>query len=159
MGFRARKKSTRADQRVHDEWERALGLAPGEQCAESFVAYYESDAEEIEGDLARAFGVCERGELVNAVFTDRGRLVLRVPDGASQSVSFDSKRPARVAVLGPTDRRLSGANGGAERTHLVELSGHGVEPVRIIVPESGVVALVRWGEERPDSDERERVSA
>jgi hypothetical protein len=157
MAVRSRKKPTRADERVHSAWERALGLAPGEQCAESFVAYYED--EEMEGELARAFGVRERGALVNAVFTDRGRLVLRVPDSPVEPIAFDAKRSARVAVLGPSDRRLTGLQGGAERTRLVELSSHGIEPVRIIVSESGVDALVRWGEERPGHDDRERVSA
>jgi hypothetical protein len=154
--LRSRKKPT-ADQRVHSAWERALGLAPGEQCAESFVAYYED--EEMEGELARAFGVRERGALVNGVFTDRGRLVLRVPDSPAEPIAFEAKRPARVCVLGPSERRLSGLHGGAERTRLVELSSHGIEPVRIIVPESGVEALVRWGEERPGYGDKERVSA
>ena len=113
----------------------------------------------MEGELARAFGVRERGALVNGVFTDRGRLVLRVPDGVDETIAFDAKRPARVAVLGPSDRRLTGMNGGAERTQLVELSSHGVASVRIIVPESGVEALKRWGNERPGAGERERVSA
>jgi hypothetical protein len=134
-----------------------LGLAPGEQASESFVAYYED--EEIEGELARAFGVRERGALVNAVFTDRGRLVLREPDSPAEPIAFDAKRPARVEVLGPSDRRLSGTQGGAERTQLVELSSHGIDPVRIIVPESGVEVLLRWEEERPGYDDRERVSA
>jgi hypothetical protein len=156
MGWRSRKKSTH-DERAAPEWERALGLAPGEQASESFVAYYED--EEIEGELARAFGVRERGALVNAVFTDRGRLVLREPDSPAEPISFDPKRPARVAVLGPNDRRLTGLQGGAERTHLVELSSHGMDTVRIIVPESGVAVLVRWGADRPGHDERERVSA
>jgi hypothetical protein len=156
MGLRSRKKPT-PDAGTAEAWERALGLAPGEQPSESFVAYYED--QEIEGELARAFGVRERGALVNAVFTDRGRLVLRVPDDPTEPISFDAKRPARVAVLGPNARRLSGLQGGAERTHLVELSSHGIDPVRIIVPESGVEVLLRWGEERPAPDERERVSA
>jgi hypothetical protein len=156
MGLRSRKKPT-ADQCTAHAWERALGLAPGEQTSESFVAYYED--EEIEGELARAFGVRERGALVNAVFTDRGRLVLREPDSPTEPISFDAKRPARIAVLGPNDRRLTGLQGGAERTQLVELTSHGIDPVRIIVPESGVEVLLRWGEERPDHDERERVSA
>jgi hypothetical protein len=155
--LRSRKKPTRADQRAHGAWERALGLAPGEQAAESFVAYYED--EDIEGELARAFGVRERGALVNAVFTDRGRLVLREPDSPAAPIAFDSKRPARVAVLGPCDRRLSGSQGGAERTQLVELSSHGIDPVRIIVPESGLEVLLRWEEDRPGYDEREPVSA
>jgi len=158
MALRARKKPTRADLDVQEAWERSLGLAPGEQCAESFVAYFEP--EKIEGELAEAFGLRDRGELVNAVFTDRGRLVLRAPDGVSTPIAFDSKRPADVEVLGPTDRRLTGSNGGAERTHLVEVSSHGVAPVRIIVPESGVVALVRWSAERPTTSHGdERVSA
>jgi hypothetical protein len=157
MSLRSRKKPTRADRHVHSAWERALGLAPGEQCAESFVAYYED--EEIEGDLARAFGVSERGALVNGVFTDRGRLVLRIPDSITETIAFDAKRPVRVAVIKPTERRLSGMHGGAERTKLVELSSHGIPPVRIIVPESGVEALVRWGDDRPRADELERVSA
>ncbi|HEX4493343.1 MAG TPA: hypothetical protein VH914_19220 [Acidimicrobiia bacterium] len=156
MPKRVRKKPTR-DQRGHSAWERALGLAPGESASESFVAYYED--EEIEGELARAFGVRERGALVNAVFTDRGRLVLREPDSPAEPIAFDAKLPARVAVLGPNNRRLTGLLGGAERTHLVELSSHGIDPVRIIVPESGVAVLLRWGDERPGHDERERVSA
>jgi hypothetical protein len=156
MGLRSKKKPTRADRHVSSEWERALGLAPGEQAAESFVAYYED--EEMEGELAAAFGVRERGALVNAVFTDRGRLVLRVPDSPTAPIAFDAKRPARVAVLGPNARRLTGLQGGAERTKLVELSSHGIDPVRIIVPESGVEVLLRWGDERPDY-ECEPVSA
>jgi hypothetical protein len=147
MAFRDRKRPSRADQHAHADWERALGLAPGEACTESFVAYYED--EPIEGELARAFGVQERGDLVNGVFTDRGRLVLRAPASMANPIAFDAKQRARVSILGPTERRLTGLNGGAERTHLVQVSSHGVGSVRIIVPESGVTALVRWGEERP----------
>jgi hypothetical protein len=153
MGLRAWNKAPRAAKRAIGAWERDLGLAPGEQCAESFVAYFEPAMVETE-QLADAFGLQERGELVNAVFTDRGRLVLRTPAGVTRPIAFDAKRPAEVVVLGPTDRRLTGSRGGAERTQLVAVSSRGVASVRMIVPESGVDALVRWGEERP-----ERMSA
>ena len=95
--------------------------------------------------LADAFELPERGELVNAVFTDRGRLVLRTPAGATGPIAFDGKRPAEVEVIGPTDRRLTGTRGGAERTQLVAVSSRGVASVRMIAPESCVDALVRWG--------------
>ena len=75
--------------------------------------------------MSEAFGVRQRGELVNAVLTDRGRLVLRTPAGRTGPIAFDAKRPAEVEVLGPTDRRLSGSRGGAERTQLVEVSSRG----------------------------------
>jgi hypothetical protein len=104
--------------------------------------------------MPEALGVRQRGELVNAVFTDRGRLVLRTPAGRTGPINFDAKRPADVAILGPTERRLSGTRGGAERTQLVEVSTRGGASVRIIVPESAVDALVRWGAER-----RERACA
>ncbi|HEY5012329.1 MAG TPA: hypothetical protein VIK61_06435 [Acidimicrobiia bacterium] len=136
--------------RALSAWERSLGLAPGEQCAESYIAYFEPDEVELAGDFSDAFGLASRGELVNAVITDRGRLVLRIPDGMTRSVAFDSKRPADVEVLGPTEQRLSGPRGGAERTQLVEVSTRGGASVRIIVPQSGVDALVRWGSERPE---------
>ena len=158
MSLRYRNLRPRAVKRVIGAWERDLALAPGERCAESFIAYFE--AGEVEGELAEAFGLPEafglreRGELVNAVFTDRGRLVLRMPNRVNAPIAFDSKRPAEVAVLGPTERRLSGSRGGAERTQLVEVKVRGGAEVRIIVPESGVDALVRWGAERP-----ERISA
>jgi hypothetical protein len=152
---RSRTKRPRAsEKRVVGRWERDLGLAPGEQCAESYIAYFEPGPVEETGQLSEAFGLRERGELVNAVFTDRGRLVLRAPEGLSRPIAFDSKRPAEVEVIGPTDRRLTGSRGGAERTQLVEVSTRGGASVRIIVPQSGVDALVRWSAER-----RERISA
>ena len=156
--MRSKHKQTRAVKRADDAWERSLGLAPGEQAAESYVAYFEPD--EIEGEFADAFGLCDRGELVNVVFTDRGRLVLRMPDAVSRPIAFDAKRPAAVEILGPTERRLSGARGGAERTQLVAISSRGGASVRIIVPESAVDALIRWGSERMERAEHwERVSA
>ena len=109
--MRAKKKATRADRDVHESWERALGLAPGEQCAESFVAYFEPG--EVTGEFAAEYGLRERGELVNAVFTDRGRLVLRMPEGTTHSIAFDAKRPAEVEILGPNERRLLGTRGEA----------------------------------------------
>jgi hypothetical protein len=137
-------------------------MAPGEQASESFVAYFEPDeplTAEVGCEFADAFGLRERGELVNAVFTDRGRLVLRMPDGA-RPIAFDSKRPAAVEILGPTSRRLTGARGGAERTQLVAISSRGGASVRIILAESAVDALLRWGSERVELAERaERVSA
>jgi hypothetical protein len=157
MGLRTRNKRPRAKKRAIGAWERDLGLAPGENCAESYVAYFE--AGEIEGPLAEAFGLRERGELVNAVFTDRGRLVLRMPTRVAEPIAFDSKKPAEVAVLGPTERRLTGSRGGAERTQLVEVKARGGATVRIIIPESGVDALVRWGAERRGEEHRERISA
>jgi hypothetical protein len=153
MALRSKNKAPRAAKRAIGAWERDLGLAPGEQCAESFVAYFEPEVVENE-HLADAFGLHERGELVSAVFTDRGRLVLRTPAGATRPITFDAKRPTEVKVLGPTDRRLTGSRGGAERTQLVAVRSHGVASVRMIVPESGVDALVRWGAERT-----ERISA
>jgi hypothetical protein len=156
VGLRARNKPTRVTKRTQGAWERDLGLAPGEQCSESYVAYFEADelqASEAEGAFALAFGLRERGQLVNAVFTDRGRLVLRMPNGLSRPIAFDSKRPAAVEVLGPTERRLTGSRSGAERTQLVEVSSRGGASVRMIVPESGVDALVRWGAERTDPAE------
>jgi hypothetical protein len=149
MGLRSRNKPPRVSKRALSAWERDLGLAPGEQCAESFVAYFEPEEVEAE-QLADAFELRERGELVNAVFTDRGRLVLRTPAGDTRPIAFDSKRAAHVEVLGPTERRLTGTRGGAERTQLVAVRSHGVASVRMIVPESGVDALVRWGAERAD---------
>ena len=146
MGLRARIKEPRVVRRAVGAWERDLGLAPGERCAESFVAYFEPG--EVVGEFAAAYGLRERGELVNAVFTDRGRLVLRTPAGATRPIAFDSKRAADVEVLGPTERRLTGSRGGAERTQLVAVSSRGVASVRMIVPQSGVDALVRWGAER-----------
>jgi hypothetical protein len=144
--------------RAGDAWDRALALAPGERCAASYVAYLE--AEETDGDFADAFGLRERGELVNAVFTDHGRLVLRMPEGVSRPISFDAKHPAAVEILGPTSRRLTGSRGGAERTQLVAITSRGGESVRIILPESAVDALVRWGSERVDRAQPwERVSA
>lgn len=160
MGLRALIKRPRAARRAEGAWERDLGLAPGEQCAESYVAYFEpgevecAQAEEDRSPMSEAFGLRERGQLVNAVLTDRGRLVLRTPAGLTGPIAFDAKRPADVEILGPTERRLTGSRGGAERTQLVEVSARGGASVRIIVPESGVDALVRWGVER-----RERVSA
>jgi hypothetical protein len=154
MGLKSRnQRMTRAERRAEGAWERDLGLAPGEAAAESYVAYFEPGEVERE-HLAQAFGLRERGELVNAVFTDRGRLVLRTPAGVTRPIAFDAKRPAEVAVIGPTDRRLTGTRGGAERTQLVEVSTRGGATVRIIIPESGVDALLRWGAKR-----RERVSA
>jgi hypothetical protein len=153
MGLRSLIKAPRVTKRAIGAWERDLGLAPGEQCAESFVAYFEPGEVESE-HLADAFGLQERGELVNAVFTDRGRLVLRTPAGVIRPIAFDAKRPAEVQVLGPTERRLTGSRGGAERTQLVAVSSCGFASVRMIVPESGVDALVRWGAERA-----ERISA
>jgi hypothetical protein len=153
MGLRSHNKSSRAEKRAVGEWERSLGLAPGEQSSESFVGYLEP-AENDTGEFADAFGLRERGELVNAVFTDRGRLVLRNPASIHEPIAFDSKRPAVVDVLGPTERRLSGARGGAERTRLVEVSSRGGHCVRLIVPESGVDALVRWGAARQERVER-----
>ena len=171
--LRTRNKRTRVNKRSEGAWERDLGLAPGEQCAESFVAYLEPGsletgthqppvpkAGEVDCEFAEAFGLRERGELVNAVFTDRGRLVLRMPNGITRPIAFDAKRPAAVAVLGPTERRLTGSRNGAERTQLVEISSRGTACVRIIVPESGVDALLRWGSERAERADRwERVSA
>jgi hypothetical protein len=158
--MRAKHKQTRAVKRADDAWARSLGLAPGEQAEESYVAYFEPGAVEGEGEYADAFGLRERGELVNAVFTDRGRLVLRMPDAVTKSIAFDAKRPAAVEILGPTERRLTGARGGAERTQLVAISSRGGESVRIIVPESAVDALIRWGAERVARAENwERVSA
>jgi hypothetical protein len=153
MGLRSRNKEPRVSKRTVGAWERDLGLAPGERCAESFVAYFEPGEVENE-QLADAFGLHERGELVNAVFTDRGRLVLRTPAGATRPIAFDSKRAAEVEVLGPTERRLTGSRGGAEHTQLVAVRSRGVASVRMIVPQSGVDALVRWGAERAD-----RISA
>jgi hypothetical protein len=152
------KRLTRAQRRGESAWERALGLAPGEQCAESVLAYFEPD--EVTGEFALAYGLRDRGELVNAVFTDRGRLVLRMPNAVTRPIVFEAKRPASVEILGPTERRLNGSRGGAERTQLVEVSSRGGAKVRIIVPESGVDALVRWGaERREDYESPERVSA
>jgi hypothetical protein len=151
MGLRSRSQNTRGAKRAHSAWERALGLAPGEQSAESYIAYFEPDEVELAGDFSDAFGLATRGELVNAVLTDRGRLVLRIPDSATPSIAFDAKRPADVEVIGPTEQRLSGPRGGAEHTQLVEVSTRGGTLVRIIVPLSGVDALVRWASERPDS--------
>lgn len=153
-------KRSRAERRAESAWERDLALAPGEQCAESYVAYFEAgeveaaQAEDDRSPMTEAFGLRQRGELVNAVFTDRGRLVLRTPAGRTGPINFDAKRPADVAILGPTERRLSGTRGGAERTQLVEVSTRGGASVRMIVPESAVDALVRWGAER-----RERACA
>jgi hypothetical protein len=155
LPLRAHNKQTRLNKRVETAWERALGLAPGEQCAESFVAYFEPA--EVEGEFAEAYGLRDRGELVNAVLTDRGRLVFRMPDAVSHPIAFDSKRPAVVQIIGPTERRLSGSRGGAERTHLVEVSSRGAACVRIIAPESCVDALVRWGADR--TEPTVRVSA
>jgi hypothetical protein len=155
MGLRSRSKEPRARKRADGAWERDLGLAPGEQCAESYVAYFE--AGEVEGEFAAEYGLRERGQLVNAVFTDRGRLVLRTPTGDTRPIAFDAKRPAAVEVLGPTERRLTGTQSGAERTQLVEVSSRGGASVRIIVPQSGADALVRWGAER--TQRAERVSA
>jgi hypothetical protein len=152
MGLRSRIKQPRANKRAYGAWERELGLAPGEQCAESYVAYFEPG--QVEGEFAEAYGLRERGELVNAVFTDRGRLVLRMPAGITRPIAFDAKRPAEVEVLGPTERRLTGSRSGAERTQLVEVTSRGGASVRIIVPQSGVDALLRWGAERS-----ERISA
>jgi hypothetical protein len=159
MGLRIRSTRTRADwsrkraqKRAESAWERALGLAPGEQCTESYVAYFEPG--EVGGDFADAFGLRDRGELANVVFTDRGRLVLRMPGGVTGSIAFDAKRPAVVDVLGPTERRLTGSWGGAERTQLVEVSSRGGATVRIIVPESGVDALAAWGAEHAEGTER-----
>jgi hypothetical protein len=157
LGLRAWSKGTRAEKRAIGRWERDLGLAPGEQCSESYVAYFETGETDVEGSLADAFGLRERGELVNAVFTDRGRLVLRMPGGVTRPIAFDAKRPAEVEILGPTERRLTGARGGAEPTQLVAVSSGSETSVRIIVPESGVDALVRWGTER--SVLADRVSA
>ena len=82
-----------------------------------------------------------------------------MPDGA-RPIAFDAKRPAAVEILGPTDRRLTGSRGGAERTQLVAISSRGGASVRIIVAESAVDALLRWGSERVERAERaERVSA
>ena len=157
MPLRSRnKQALRAIKRAESDWERALGLAPGERSAESFVAYYEPV--DIEGEFAEAYGLRDRGELVNVVVTDRGRLVFRRPDGLSPPIAFDAKRPALVEILGPTDRRLSGARGGAERTQLVEVSSIGDLRVRVIAPESGVDLLVCWAAER-DQMGPERVSA
>ena len=75
--------------------------------------------------MSEAFGLRERGQLVNAVLTDRGRLVLRTPAGLTGPIAFDAKRPADVEILGPTERRLTGSRGGAERTQLVEVSARG----------------------------------
>ena len=156
--MRSKHKQTRAVKHADEAWTRSLGLAPGEQAEESYVGYFEPG--EVEGDFADAFGLRDRGELVNAVFTDRGRLVLRVPDSITQSIAFDAKRPAAVEILGPTERRLTGARGGAERTQLVAISSRGGDSVRIIVPESAVDALIRWGSERVARAEHwERVSA
>ena len=155
LPLRARNKQTRVNKRAESAWERALGLAPGEQCAESFVAYFEPA--EVEGEFAEAYGLQDRGELVNAVLTDRGRLVFRMPDAVSRPIAFDAKRPAVVEILRPTERRLSGSRGGAEHTHLVEVSSRGAGSVRIIVAESGVDALVRWGADR--AEPTVRVSA
>ena len=156
MPLRTRtKRTTRADKRAKrtvSSWDRALGLAPGEQPAESFVAYFEPG--EVTGEFAAAYGLRERGELVNAVFTDRGRLVLRIPEGPTRSIAFDAKRPVDVEILGPNERRLLGTRGGAERTQLVEVSSRGGAKVRIIVPESGVDALVQWGQERTQAFDR-----
>jgi hypothetical protein len=150
MGLRSRSQHTRGAKRAMGAWELALGLAPGEACAESYIAYFEPDEVELAGDFSDAFDLRSRGELVNAVITDRGRLVLRIPDSATRSIAFDAKRPADVEVIGPTNQRLSGTRGGAERTQLVEVSTRGGDSVRIIVPQSGVDALVRWGSERPE---------
>lgn len=165
MTLRSRNKPTRAQRRATDAWERDLGLAPGERPAESYVAYFEAGepaAAEADCEFADAFGLRDRGDLVNAVFTDRGRLVLRMPDGA-RPIAFDAKRPAAVEIVGPTSRRLTGALGGAERTQLVAINSRGGASVRIIVAESAVDALLRWGAERADLAERaeraERVSA
>jgi hypothetical protein len=162
VSLRSRNKHTRAEKRATEAWERDLGMAPGEQAAESYVAYFEPGelgAGETDCEFADAFGLRERGDLVNAVFTDRGRLVLRMPAGA-RPIAFDAKRPAAVEILGPTQRRLTGSRGGAERTQLVAISSRGGESVRIIVPESAVDALLRWGSERVARAERwERVSA
>lgn len=155
MGLRSRIWEPRAHKRADGVWERDLGLAPGEQCAASYVAYFE--AGEVEGEFAAEYGLRERGQLVNAVFTDRGRLVFRTPTGDSGPIAFDAKRAAAVEVLGPTERRLTGTRSGAERTQLVEVSSRGVASVRVIVPESGVDALVRWGVER--TERAERISA
>ena len=150
MGLRSRSQHTRGVKRALSAWERALGLAPGEQCAESYVAYFEPDEVEVAGDFSDAFGLRSRGELVNAVFTDRGRLVLRIPDSIAGPIAFDAKRPADVEVIGPTEQRLNGPRGGAEHTQLVEVSTRGGASVRIIVPQSGVDALVSWASERPE---------
>ena len=168
MSLRSRTKPTRAQRRATDAWERDLGLAPGEQPVESYVAYFEAGdpaPAEVDCEFADAFGLRERGELVNAVFTDRGRLVLRMPDGA-RPIAFDAKRPAAVEILGPTSRRLTGALGGAERTQLVAISSRGGASVRIILAESAVDALLRWGAERTEradvadrAERAERVSA
>jgi hypothetical protein len=160
--LRSRTKPTRAQRRATDAWERDLGLAPGEEAAESYVAYFEPAEPEMADvgcEFADAFGLRERGELVNAVFTDRGRLVLRMPAGA-RPIAFDAKQPAAVEILGPTSRRLTGALGGAERTQLVAISSRGGASVRLIIAESAVDALLRWGAERADRAEHaERVSA
>jgi hypothetical protein len=162
VGLRARTKPTRAQRRTTDAWERDLGLAPGEQASESYVAYFEPGdvpPGEVDCQFADAFGLCERGELVNAVFTDRGRLVLRMPEGA-RPIAFDAKRPAAVEIVGPTSRRLTGSKGGAERTQLVAISSRGGASVRIIIAESAVDALLRWGSERTErAAQAERVSA
>jgi hypothetical protein len=158
LALRAKNKQTRAKKRADTAWERALGLAPGEQSAASFVAYFEPV--EVEGEFAQAYGLRDRGELVNVVLTDRDRLVLRMPDGMSAPIAFDAKRPAVVSILGPNERRLSGARGGAERTQLVEVNSRGGARVRIIVPDSCVDELVKWGTERPQlADPTQRVSA
>jgi hypothetical protein len=159
VSLRSRTKPTRAERRTRDAWERDLGLAPGEQASESYVAYFEVDevpSGQVDGEFADAFGLRARGELVNAVFTDRGRLVLRMPDGA-RPIAFDAKRPAAVEIVGPTSRRLAGARGGAERTQLVAISSRGGASARIIVAESAVDALLRWGAER--AERADRISA
>jgi hypothetical protein len=162
--LRSRSKQTRTERRVTDAWERDLGLAPGERMEESFVAYFEPDAGalgagEIDCEISDAFGLRERGELVNMVFTDRGRLVLRMPAG-TRPIAFDPKRAVSVEILGPTSRRLTGSHCGAERTHLVAIRSRGGDSVRIILPESAVEALLKWGTERAKRAERShRISA
>jgi len=155
VSLRSRTKPTRAERRTTDAWERDLGMAPGERASESYVAYFEPGAlprGDVDCEFADAFGLRERGELVNAVFTDRGRLVLRMPDGA-RPIAFDAKRPTAVEIVGPTSRRLAGARGGAERTQLVAISSRGGASVRIVVADSAVDALLRWGAERAERAE------
>ena len=164
VGLRARTKPSRAQRRATDAWERDLGLAPGERSSESYVAYFEPGElphGEVDCEFSDAFGLRERGELVNVVFTDRGRLVLRMPDG-TPPIAFDAKRPAAVEIVGPTSRRLTGSRGGAERTQLVAVSSRGGASVRIIVAESGgrrVVALgLGAGRARRASGARQRLT-
>ncbi len=128
-------------------WERDLGLAPGERCTDSYVGYFEAGS--VSGSLEEAFKLSGRGLVVNAVLTDRGRLVVRAPDGVTRPVAFDAKRPAAVEVLGAAELRLAGRQSGAERTKLVSIRCPGGPAVRVIVADSAVEAFQRWSAERP----------